>query len=304
MKHILDLKLGEKQAALWFLGQAGYVARAGGLARRSLGGGAVTLAIDPYLTDSVGKSAPSFSRRIPVPIEPEELEVDVFIVTHDHLDHLDPETIQRYRHRATTAFVAPRFAARKLADLGVPEQVITKIDVGETAQVKGIDITGVFALPTGPDALDTCGYLVRFPNGRSFYHASDTAFCELLLKAAPRPALSPSAALRANSAEGAEVLLVPINGKWGNLDVEEAMALTAAVKPRYVLPNHYDLMALNSENPETFRHFWNARRLPTECVVAEIMQPFVWGAAKRGGRAASGGCTTGAGPARARERRA
>jgi L-ascorbate 6-phosphate lactonase len=261
MKHILDLKLGGEQAALWFLGQAGYVARAGGM----------TLAIDPYLTDSVGKSSPAFSRRIPVPIEPEDLEVDIFIVTHDHLDHLDPETIQRYRHKAATGFVAPRFAARKLADLGVPEQGITKIDVGERVQVKGIDITGVFALPTGPDALDTCGYLVTFPNGRSFYHASDTAFCELLLKAAP----------------SAEVLLVPINGKWGNLDVEQAIALTAAVKPRYVLPNHYDVMALNSENPETFRHFWNARGLPTrgascadapavECVVAEIMRPFVW----------------------------
>jgi L-ascorbate 6-phosphate lactonase len=261
MKRILDLKLGEQQAALWFLGQAGYVARSG----------SVTLAIDPYLTDSVGKSSPAFSRRIPVPIEPEDLRVDVFIVTHDHLDHLDPETIQRYQHKAGTVFVAPRFAAKKLADLGVPEQAITKVDVGETVQVRGIDITGVFALPTGPDALDTCGYLVTFPNGRSFYHASDTAFCELLLRAAPRPALS--------GAEGAELLLVPINGKWGNLDVEQAIALTAAVKPRYVLPNHYDLMALNSENPETFRHFWNARHLPTECVVPEIMRPFVWGAA-------------------------
>jgi L-ascorbate 6-phosphate lactonase len=250
MARIRALKLGERQAALWFLGQAGYIARAG----------AVSLAVDPYLTDSVGRAAPAFSRRLPVPVEPEDLEVDVLIVTHDHLDHLDPETISRYQHKQNTAFVAPRFAARKLAELGVPSAAITKIDVGETAQVRGVAITGAFALPTGPDALDTCGYLVRFPSGRSFYHASDTAFCDLLLKAAPQ----------------AEVLLVAINGKWGNLDVEQAIALTEAVSPRYVLPNHYDLMALNSENPQTFQHFWDARGRPTECVVAEIMQPFVW----------------------------
>ncbi len=250
MQRMLDLRLTDTQAALFFLGQAGYIARAGG----------ATLAIDPYLSDSVGKASPSFSRRIPVPIEPENLKVDVLVVTHDHLDHLDPDTISRYPHKDSTMFVAPRFAARRLAELGVPAAGITKVDVGETAEVRGVTVTGVFALPTGRDALDTCGYLVAFPNRRSFYHASDTGFCNLLLRAAPK----------------AEVLLVPINGKWGNLDVEQAMALTEAVNPRYVLPNHYDLMALNSENPETFRHFWNAKQMPTECVVAEIMQPFVW----------------------------
>jgi L-ascorbate 6-phosphate lactonase len=250
MKRILDLELKQNQAALWFLGQASYIARAGD----------VTLAIDPYLTDSAGKGSPGFSRRVPVPIEPEDLKVDILVVTHDHLDHLDPETIARYPHRESTSFVAPRFAAGKLIALGVPESRITKVDVGETGEVNGVAITGVFALPTGPDALDTTGYLVTFPNGRSFYHASDTAFCKLLLRAAPK----------------AEVLLVPINGKWSNLDVDEAIELTAAVNPRFVLPNHYDLMALNSENPETFRHFWNARNLPPKCIVPEIMQPFVW----------------------------
>ena len=251
MERVLALPLSQAQTALWFLGQAGYIARAGD----------VTIAIDPYLTDSAGKGSPGFSRRVPVPIEPEELEVDIFIVTHDHLDHLDPETIRPYRHKESTAFVAPRFAARKLAELGVPRQAITKVDVGETAEVEGVAITGVFALPTSADVLDTCGYLIAFPNGRSFYHVSDTAFCDLLLRAAPK---------------AVEVLLVPINGKWGNLDVEEAIALTEAVKPRYVLPNHYDLMALNSENPETFRYFWNVRGKATECVILDYQKPFVW----------------------------
>jgi len=248
---MLALPLSPTQAALFFLGQAGYIARAGD----------VTIAIDPYLTDSAGKGSSGFSRRIPTPIEPEALEVDICIVTHDHLDHLDPETIRRYRHLESTAFVAPRFAARKLAQLGVPAAGITKVDVGETAQVRGAAITGVFALPTSADVLDTCGYLVAFPNGRSFYHASDTASCELLLKAAPK---------------AVEVLLVPINGKWGNLDVEEAIALTEAVAPRYVIPCHYDVMALNSENPETFRYFWNVRGKATECVVLDCQNPFVW----------------------------
>jgi L-ascorbate 6-phosphate lactonase len=122
-------------------------------------------------------------------------------------------------------------------------------------------VRGVFALPTGAEVLDTTGYLVTFANGRSVYHTSDTAFAPLLLAAAPK---------------GVEVLLVPINGKWGNLIVEQAVELTAAVGPRYVLPNHYDLMALNAENPETFRWFCQQRNLPTHCVIPTVLEPFVW----------------------------
>lgn len=251
MKGFSDQALASNNASLLFLGQAGFLARAG----------EVTLVIDPYLTDSVGRSSPAFSRQMPPPLEPEELRADIFVVTHDHTDHLDPETLARYPHRDTTIFVAPRFAARKLVKLGAPEKNLVVIDVGETAAIRGVKLTGIFALPTGADALDTTGYRVEFANGRSFYHASDTAHCELLLRTAPQ----------------AEVLLVPINGKWGNLDVEEAMALTEAVGPRYVIPCHWDVMALNAENPETFRHFWEAKGLPTECVVLGTGETFVWG---------------------------
>ncbi len=209
-----QLQLSPNQAALWFLGQAGFI----------YSDGSVTVAIDPYLSDSVGTVTPDFRRSYPSPMTPEELQVDLFLVTHDHMDHLDPETIGAYPHRTQTTFVAPRFAARKLAKLGIPESRIVRVDAGETATINGAVITGIFALPTSSDVLDTTGYLVTFANGRTVYHASDTDFCPLLLEAAPR---------------GVDVLIAPINGKWGNLNIEQAIALAKAVQPRYVLPCHY-----------------------------------------------------------------
>lgn len=250
MRQVLDCALEDRQAALWFVGQAGYLGRAG----------KVTVVIDPYLTDSVGLAAPDFSRAISVPIEPEDLRVDIFIVTHDHGDHLDPETVRRYRHKRESVFVAPHLAAKRLIKLGVPNGQVISLSVGETADVKGVSISGIFALPTGPDVLDTTGYLVRFPNGRSFYHASDTAFCELLLSAAPK----------------AEVLMVPINGKWGNLNLAQALELARATTPRFVLPNHYDMMRLNAENPEAFRYLCEHSGLDSKCVISPIMEPFIW----------------------------
>jgi L-ascorbate metabolism protein UlaG (beta-lactamase superfamily) len=239
------------QAALWFLGQAGYVIRAGG----------VTVAIDPYLSDSAAANAPEFRRRFAPPIAPENFRVDLYLVTHDHLDHLDPETLRRYRHPHTTQFVAPRLASRKLVELGVPPANIRRLDSGESWTWRDVTIVGTFALPTGPDVLDTAGYSLEFSNGRSVYHASDTAFTPLLLQAAPK---------------AMEVALVPINGKWGNLNVEQAADLAAAVGPRYVFPNHYDLMVLNAENPETFRWFCQQRKLRGQCVIPAVMKPFIW----------------------------
>jgi L-ascorbate 6-phosphate lactonase len=251
MKMIQDLRLETNQAALWFLGQAGYIIRSAG----------VTIAIDPYLSDSVKMIAPEFGRLLPVPLEPEDLAVDLYLVTHDHCDHLDPETIRRYRHKENTRFVAPRIAARRLIDLGIPPARVARLDAGEQLSRMNVSITGVFALPTGADVLDTTGYLLTFANGRSVYHTSDTAFTPLLLQAAPKQV---------------EVLLLPINGKWGNLTVEQAVELTAFVKPGHVLPNHYDMMALNSENPQTFCWLCQQRQPPIHCVIPTVMEPFVW----------------------------
>ena len=236
------------KVSLRLLGQAGCLVEFDGC----------TVVIDPYLTDSAGKDAPLFSRVFPPPIKPDELKADVFIVTHDHIDHLDPETINAYKYKDTTTFIAPRHAAKKLIEIGIKNLKV--VDHGDTVDLSAIKITGVFALSTDPNTIDTCGYLLTFPNGKSLYHTSDTGYCELLLKAAPN----------------ADVLLTCINGKFGNLNIEEAIKLTKAVNPLFVIPNHYDVMALNAENPESFRYFCDAEGLKSKCVVLKPLEEFQW----------------------------
>lgn len=251
MKSIHEHSLAPSEAALWWLGQAGYIVRTD----------AATVVIDPYLTDSAAANAPEFKRLFPPPLAPDALNANIFIITHDHLDHLDPETVRRYPAKAETWFVAPRLAARRLPDLGVPEKRIIRVEAGESRTVGTVEVRGVFALPTGADVLDTTGYLLRFANGRTLYHTSDTAYHPLVLSAAPREP---------------DVMLVPINGKWGNPGPEQAAEFAAAVGPRFVMPNHYDLMALNAENPETFRWFCGQRGLRERCIIPRRMEPWVW----------------------------
>jgi L-ascorbate 6-phosphate lactonase len=245
-----DEELPEGKAALWWLGQAGYYLKSGGY----------SILIDPYLSDSAGKSHPLFTRSYPPPVNAAEIKADVYIVTHDHLDHLDPETVTAYPHRNTTAFAAPRFAAKKLVQLGIPPKQITVVDQGCSAEVSNVRIDGIFALPTSANVLDTSGYLITFANGKSVYHTSDTAFCGLLLESCPK----------------ADVLLSCINGKFGNLNTAQAADLTKAVNPRYVIPNHYDVMALNSENPESFRYACQTAQLSAECIILKPLERFLW----------------------------
>jgi L-ascorbate 6-phosphate lactonase len=251
LKSILSYPLDGDQAGLWFLGQSGYILRSA----------TVTVVIDPYLSDSVREIAPEFGRLYPPPLAPADLQADIYVITHDHLDHLDPQTIGGYRHVENTTFVAPRLACKKLAALGIPTANIVRVDSGESTNIRGVEITGIYALPDEAEVIDTTGYWIKLPNGRNVYHTSDTEFCDLLMKCSPK----------------AEVLLVCINGKDGNMGAQSAARLAKAVAPRVgAIPNHYDLMALNAENPQVFAYFARQECPEVPVKILQPLEPLVW----------------------------
>ena len=63
-----------------------------------------------------------------------------------------------------------------------------------------------------------------------------------------------------------DVLFLPINGRDpargvpGNMSAAEAVDLAARVRPRYVVPHHYDMFTFNTVPVEAFAS--EARRLP------------------------------------------
>ena len=244
-----DIEIKETEAAIYFLGQAGYFIQSCGR----------SILIDPYLSDSCGKD-PRFARLYPVPVDPKELFADIFILTHDHLDHLDPETIENYGIGKNTIYVAPHLTVRHLRKLGIPEENITIIDCGETKTVREVEITGIFALGTSKDSIDTTGYKIKFQNGKSIYHTADTTYCDLLEK----------------SAGYADVMLACINGKYGNMNAEQAAKLAKILDVKYAVPNHYDVMALNSENPELFKYLCGVNGIGERCRILKVGEPFVF----------------------------
>ncbi len=248
----------------WFLGQNSFVLK---------GADGFLVAIDPYLSDwcaTRGKSCEPTpkSRLYPPPLLPSELRVDLVLLTHSHCDHADPETLAALAEDERIRVVGPRDAIAVAEDSGFPFERVRTIHAGEeflferppgvlaaaervrSGAVRGpLAVRATFALPTDGTDLNHVGFLLRFPNGATFWDTGDSAWTDYL------PLLSGSS-VRAGLPKGAtgpDVMAVCINAGYGNLSHWDAARLAGAVGSRYAVPTHWDLFPHNRCPPEPFK---------------------------------------------------
>lgn len=155
MQDIRAFPVPKGSLGIWWLGQSGYIFKSpeGTLAT-----------VDLYLTNSCDGLTPGldFSRRVPVLIEPEDLDVDIFTCTHNHQDHTDPETIRRLRNKDTTQFVGPHPACAVYAREGIETGRIVPAWPDCDLEFRDLGLRGAFALPTDDTDLNHMGYIVQF----------------------------------------------------------------------------------------------------------------------------------------------
>ena len=203
-----------------FLGQSGYVIK-------TL---STTVIIDPYLSDSVNRVA-NRPRTLPIPIKPEDLEADAVICTHNHLDHLDPDTVEKVDRKIP--FISTFEGKDVLEKMGF--ETVKAIKVGDTVTVGDISITAVFANHT----VEAFGLIVK-ADGMTLYFSGDTLFDEKLFEIKNyKP----------------DMTFICINGRLGNMNVEEALITAKKIGAKTNVPNHYDMFESNSEDPHKFADF-------------------------------------------------
>lgn len=183
--------------------------------------------IDPYLSDSVNRVA-GRPRLLPLPISPADICCDAVICTHDHLDHLDPDTVAEINPRQL--FITTNEGKEKLKSLG-KENVIA-LNKGESISLGDFEITAVFADHT----VEAFGVIVRV-EGKALYFSGDTLYNEKLFDIADYHP---------------DVTFICINGRLGNMSVEEALIVAKRIGAKVNVPNHYDMFASNSEDPKLF----------------------------------------------------
>jgi len=238
MDHIVRYEPDPGKTAIWHLGQNSWILKGAATAE----GPGRLVAIDPYLTDFCAskrtRNRVPKSRLLPVFVEPEDLKVDVVVITHSHPDHADPFTLERLAIKQTATFLSPWQGLKILTEAGIPESQQLLMHPLQTRNVQGVEFTGTFAEPTDFTDLNHMGFVVRFPGGKAYYNSGDTAKTALLEHV---KSFHP------------DLMSICINGGYHNLSHWEAAELTALIHPKVVMPAHYDMMPHNLQSPHMFR---------------------------------------------------
>lgn len=183
--------------------------------------------IDPYLSDSVNRIA-NRPRMLPIPIDPATVSCDAVICTHNHLDHLDPDTVSRMK--SDQFFITTHEGKAALEQLGKTN--VCALSLGKSLTVGEITITAVFADHT----VEAFGIILT-AEGKTLYFSGDTLFHEDLFGIGDyKP----------------DIAFICINGKLGNMNVEQAVTVAERIGASVNIPNHYDMFKSNSENPYRF----------------------------------------------------
>jgi L-ascorbate metabolism protein UlaG (beta-lactamase superfamily) len=200
-----------------FLGQSGYVLRTEN----------TQIILDPYLSDSVNRVA-GRPRTLPIPMLPRDVCCDAVICSHDHLDHLDPDTVSAIPKGQR--FITTSEGKQHLGQLG--QTNVSVLRVGESITVGDCKLTAVFADHT----VEAFGLILQAEE-KTLYFSGDTLYHEKLFDIA---------------GYHPELAFICINGRLGNMNAQEAVQLANRIGAKVSIPNHYDMFASNSEDPRKF----------------------------------------------------
>jgi len=112
LREINETETSQSSVALWWLGQNGFAIKLGGQ----------VIYIDPYLSDYCQKHlARDHTRLTESPVNPELIDdASIVIITHDHSDHFDPDTVSVIAHASPECvFMASMAAKGHLLAFGV-----------------------------------------------------------------------------------------------------------------------------------------------------------------------------------------
>ncbi len=211
---------------VFFLGQAGFVIKTPGNE---------LTAIDPYLSNCCERYF-GFKRLMPRILAADELVFDHLLITHAHYDHFDPDSIPALMANGKTRLIGARDILPECERLGLKDN-ITTLAVGEMARAGDLTVTGM-PCDHGDLAPDALGLLIE-GEGKRIFLMGDTAY---------RPDLLENPLL-----QGLDLLILPINGAFGNLNEREAALVIQKLQPKLSIPCHYWNFAEHGGNPGLFQ---------------------------------------------------
>ncbi len=184
-------------------------------------------------------------------IKPEDVKVDAILVTHGHSDHLGDavEISQRNKAPVIGPFELVQYCISKGAT-GHPMHIggshtfpfgRVKLTIAHHGSTTEIGAVG-----------NPCGFLVTV-EGKTIYHAGDTGFFSDMKLIGETSSI--------------DCALLPIGDNF-TMGVEDAVRAVGFLKPKTVIPMHYNTFDLIKQDPEGFK-----KGLAGEPVTVRILKP-------------------------------
>ena len=201
--------------------------------------------LDELLVDPFTKEIPGMGLKNNYDYTQEDQRAKVVCITHNHADHrLGAEDISK-EHNATV--VAGFELALEFAQQGLPAEFM---NIGGTVNVHGWRIHMTPATHSG--SCNPSGFIFQ-KGGKTVYHAGDTGlFYDMK---------------RLGDEYSIDLVLLPIGGRF-TMDVEEAVKAVKLLKPKAVIPMHYNTFDLVRADPADFKK--KVEALGIQC---HVLQP-------------------------------
>ena len=187
--------------------------------------------VDPYFSNSVGKLRPEKNRRQKSEMSFLEKKPDVLILTHDHLDHADPETLEiLLKKHSGICVLAGRNAWETALQFGGDHNYVC-FTPGCIWTEGSVSFEAVFAAHSDSEAI---GVLIRY-NGKVYYITGDTLRSR-----------------RVTESLGCQpdVVFLPINGVGNNMNMADAAAFATEIGAKQAVPLHFGMF--DDLDPEGF----------------------------------------------------
>ena len=180
--------------------------------------------VDPYLSNSVAKIEPKNYRRQPIDERFLKIKPNVIVITHNHADHLDKETLHYYLDEESEVTVlAPSGSWQELRKFGGSKNKYVLFNSATTWTEEFACFRAVKAEHSDEYAI---GVIIQ-AEGKNYYITGDTLYSERVFDCLPNMEF--------------EMVFLPVNGVGNNMNFIDAQAFVNRINAKYAVPVHFGL---------------------------------------------------------------
>lgn len=175
-------------------------------------------------------------------------KADYILITHEHYDHFDPESVAALR-KINSVFIGPQSVASQLDEMAI------MLRPGEAHEAQHLAVRAVPAYNTNkqfhPQEDDKLGFILEL-DGTRLYHAGDTDRI---------PEMKNFGSI--------DIALLPVSGTYV-MTAEEAAGAAEDIQPKIAIPMHYGVIVGSVEDAMRFKELANDK---TEVVLLDVEDP-------------------------------